>query len=210
MYVPASFAVDDQAELHQAIEKYSFATLFSAVQGDLVATHLPLLLNRSQGPHGTLLGHVAKANNQAEQADQQSVLAVFSGPHAYISPTWYESSPAVPTWNYVAVHAYGKLKIVTAKDELTSMLQRMVTLYESSMPTPWQLDANTEYFDRLLPQIVGFQIEIERLEGKWKLSQNHSIGRQEKVATALQAQPDENSQAIASLMRKSLLAQGKS
>lgn len=209
MYVPASFAVDDLEELHSAIEKYSFATLFSAVQGDLVATHLPLLLDRSKGPHGTLLGHVARANHQAEQAENQSVLAIFSGPHAYISPTWYEASPAVPTWNYVAVHAYGKLKVVTSKSELTAMLDRMVTLYESGLPSPWKLDSQSEYFDRLLPQIVGFQIQIERLEGKWKLSQNHSPGRQEKVAAALQAQPDENSQAIASLMRKSLLNQPK-
>jgi len=209
MYVPASFAVDDPAELHSAIEKYSFATLFSAVQGNLVATHLPLLLDRSKGPHGTLIGHVARANQQAEQAENQSVLAVFSGPHAYISPTWYESSPAVPTWNYVAVHAYGKLKIITSKEELAGMLVRMVTLYESGMPNPWQLDSKSDYIERLLPQIVGFQIEIERLEGKWKLSQNHSLSRQEKVATALQAQPDENSQAIASLMRKSLSNQPK-
>lgn len=209
MYVPASFAVDDPAELHSAIEKYSFATLFSAVQGNLVATHLPLLLDRSKGPHGTLIGHVARANQQAEQAENQSVLAVFSGPHAYISPTWYESSPAVPTWNYVAVHAHGKLKIITSQEELAGMLDRMVTLYESGMPTPWQLDSKSDYIERLLPQIVGFQIEIERLEGKWKLSQNHSLGRQEKVATALQMRPDENSQAIASLMRKSLSNQPK-
>lgn len=209
MYVPASFAVDNLEELHSAIEKYSFATLFSAVQGDLVATHLPLLLDRSKGPHGTLLGHVARANHQAEQAENQSVLAVFSGPHAYISPTWYEASPAVPTWNYVAVHAYGKLKVITSNEELAGMLNRMVNLYESGLPTPWQLDSQSEYFDRLLPQIVGFQIQIERLEGKWKLSQNHSPGRQEKVAAALQAQPDENSQAIASLMRKSLSNQPK-
>src|SRR5687767_5413897 len=112
MYTPAHFAETDLSRLHDAIEAYSFATLVSEHEGELTASHLPLLLNRTAGDQGTLVGHMAKANRQWEQAAGQEVLAIFSGPHAYISPAWYAEERVVPTWNYVAVHAYGRLKLV--------------------------------------------------------------------------------------------------
>src|SRR5262245_55708329 len=105
MYIPTAFAETDPGTLFGFIEAYSFGLLVSTHQGGPFASHLPLLLEREAGPHGTLLGHMARANPQWHDLDGQEVLAVFSGPHAYVSPTWYESEQVVPTWNYVAVHA---------------------------------------------------------------------------------------------------------
>src|SRR5262245_15391422 len=112
MYIPSHFDQRDLITLHQTIEQYSFATLVSTAAGDLTASHLPLLLQRAASPHGTLLGHMARANTQWREAAGQEVLAIFSGPHAYISPSWYEASQVVPTWNYIAVHVYGRLELI--------------------------------------------------------------------------------------------------
>src|SRR5688500_10398700 len=112
MYTPASFRVDDRPTLHTFMERYSFATLCSSANAELEATHLPLLLDRDVAPHGRLIGHMARPNRQWERAAGSQVMAIFSGPHSYISPTWYESNETVPTWNYVAVHAYGVLRLI--------------------------------------------------------------------------------------------------
>src|SRR5688572_13248426 len=112
MYVPSHFNVTDLATLHDAIERYSFATLVSQSSGKLEASHLQLLLDRDAGLQGTLVGHMARANLQWQLAAGQEVLAIFSGPHAYISPQWYSAEAVVPTWNYVAVHAYGRLELI--------------------------------------------------------------------------------------------------
>ena len=124
----------------------------------------------------------------------------FSGPHAYISPTWYEAENVVPTWNYVAVHAYGKMQVIEESPALLQIVKDFVSFYEGSMPQPWTLKGESEFVERLLRQIVGFRIEITRLEGKWKLNQNQPEERREKVALALQKQPDDDSQAIAAMM----------
>src|SRR6187455_2668099 len=106
MYTPAAFAENDLTKLHDAIERYSFGMLITQENGAPVGTHIPFLLDRNGGPNGCLIGHMARANEQWKHADGSTVLAVFSGPHTYISPTWYEAANTVPTWNYVAVHAY--------------------------------------------------------------------------------------------------------
>ena len=112
MYVPTAFAETDEGKLHEFMQAYSFGLLVSTHGGEPFATHLPFLLDRNAGPHGTLVGHMARANPHWHDLEGQTVLAVFSGPHAYISPTWYESENVVPTWNYVAVHAYGICRLV--------------------------------------------------------------------------------------------------
>src|SRR4051794_35885289 len=112
MYVPAHFEQTDLATLHAFIEDHSFGLLTSMLDGRLFASHLPFLLDRQAGPFGSLLGHVAKANPQWRQLAGQEVFVVFSGPHAYVSPTWYEAEHVVPTWNYVAVHAYGRCRLI--------------------------------------------------------------------------------------------------
>jgi len=200
MYVPTPFAQPDLAVLHSAIEQYSFATLVSG-GGGLSASHLPLLLDRGQGAQGTLLGHMARGNLQWREAAGQEVLAIFSGPHAYVSPQWYQASQVVPTWNYVAVHAYGTLEIMEDAAEVEALLDRMIETFEAAEPTPWRMTEPTEYVQRLLRQIVGFRIPIGRLEGKWKLNQNRPPEQRSNVIAVLSQRPDDQSQAVARLMR---------
>ena len=203
MYVPAAFAEPDLAKLHDFIERNSFGLLTSLVDGLPFATHLPFLLDRADGPHGGLTCHVARANPQWRQAQGQTALAIFSGPHAYVSPTWYEAEPTVPTWNYVAVHVYGRVEVVEDEVALREIVGRLVGVYEAAMPKPWALGGST-YVDRLLGQIVGLRLRIERIEGKWKLNQNHPIDRRRKVVEALRRRGGEDALAIAALMESML------
>lgn len=201
MYVPQHFVENDLSTLHDAIERYSFATLASQIEGELEASHLPLLLDRSTGAHGTLLGHMAKANLQWRRAAGQQVLIIFSGPHAYISPQWYQAAEVVPTWNYIAVHAYGRLELIDDATATQQILDKMVAVFESGQPRPWQMTEPAEFVERLLRQIVAFQIPIDRLEGKWKLNQNRPADQRQRVIDVLSQQPYDNSRDIAALMR---------
>jgi transcriptional regulator len=198
---PPHFAETDQAKLHDFIEAYSFGQLVSAHGGEPFARHLPLLLDRNAKPHGTLIGHMAKANPHWHDLEGQTVLAIFSGPHAYISPTWYESEYVVPTWNYVAVHAYGVCRLVDEAEALAAILQTTVVTYERLMPNPWSLDTTTTFFQKMVQGVIGFQIEITRLEGKWKLNQNHPQDRRERVITVLEKSENPDAKEIARLMR---------
>ncbi len=204
MHVPSHFAVTDRETLFDFMERYSFALLVSAGDGEPVATHLPLLLDRAAGPHGRLRGHLARANPQWRGLDGRRVLVVFSGPHAYVSPTWYQADNVVPTWNYVAVHAYGVLRLVTDEAELLRTLADSVATYERGMPTPWTVDATGEFVRRVAAGVVGFRVEIDRLEGKWKLNQNHPADRRERVARALLTSDDTNEREVGRLMADQL------
>jgi transcriptional regulator len=208
MYIPAAFAETDLTKLHDFIEQNSFGLLVSQVDGVAFATHLPFLLERTTGPHGTLIGHVARANPQWQQAGGQTALAIFSGPHAYVSPTWYDAEPVVPTWNYAAVHAYGRVQIIEDESSLLNIVQEMVRVYEQSMPQPWSFDSASKFVTRLLAQIVGFRMEIETIEGKFKLNQNHPVERRQKVVRALQERGDENALAVAAMMQARLASEG--
>jgi transcriptional regulator len=207
MYVPAHFAETDETKLHDFIEHNSFGLLVSQVDGLPYATHLPFLLERSAGAHGSLVGHLARANPHWRQLNGQTALAVFSGPHAYISPTWYEVQNVVPTWNYVAVHAYGRVSVLEEREALLEIVQRSVAVYESAMPQPWAIDPSSVFLERMLGQIVGFCIEIERLEGKWKMNQNHPVERRERVIRVLREKGGENASAVADLVEKTLVAE---
>jgi transcriptional regulator len=203
MYVPASFAETDRTRLHEFMRRHSFAVLTACGEAGLVASHLPLLLDADAGPCGHLLGHMARANPQWRDVRGEA-MDVFSGPHAYVSPSWYEEGGTVPTWNYVAVHAYGTFHVVEDRDGLLEILRRLVRTYEGPRPEPWAFDESEPHVERLLPAIVGFRIEITRLEGKWKLGQNHSEQRRRKVVSALEDEPGEDSRAIAHLIREDL------
>jgi transcriptional regulator len=207
MYVPTAFAESDLTKLHDFVEQNSFGLLVTHVDGFLFASHLLFLLERKTGPKGTSVGHLARANPQWAEASGQNALAIFSGPHAYISPTWYESEQVVPTWNYVAVHVYGKIQIIEDEPSLLEIVQRSVHFYEQGMPRPWSVDASTTFMKRMLGQIIGFRIEIAKIEGMWKLNQNHPVKRRKKVVAALRKQSDEESQAIAVLMQETLPAE---
>lgn len=202
MYIPSSFAETDLATLQNFVDQHSFGLLVSQVDEAPFASHLPFLLDRDAGSQGTLIGHLAQANPQAKFVEGEKVLAIFSGAHAYISPTWYEAPQTVPTWNYVAVHAYGRLQVERDRDCLLKIVSATVQMYEQTQPQPWSLDESDELIDKLLQQIIGFRIEIETLEGKWKLNQNHPEERRKKVATALRAQGGENATEIAAQMER--------
>jgi transcriptional regulator len=204
MYVPPHFAEHDLGKLHDFIEAHSFGLLVTQVDGLPFATHLPLLLDRTAGPNGTLIGHLARANPQWRQAHGQTALAVFSGPHAYVSPTWYEAEQTVPTWNYVAVHAYGRVEVIEDADAVLEIVRRLVGVHERSMPQPWSMTESGTFVDRLLAQIVGLRIEVERIEGKWKLNQNHPAERRAKVVRAFRQRGGEDATALAEMMEAML------
>lgn len=203
MYVPSAFRVTDTAILHEFIHKHGFAVVTTNGPQGLVASHLPLLLEPTRGPLGTLVGHFAKANEQGHDFGCEA-LVVFSGAHTYISPTWYATPNPVPTWNYVAVHAYGILKPIDDRAALVRILEATVNKYESPQPTPWQFDPNTEFHQKLCDGIIGFEIEITRLDGKWKLNQNHPAERRERVINTLNTVGGENATEIARLMSSQL------
>ena len=204
MYVPAAFRQIDRAKLFEFIEGHSFGLLVSRLGGELYATHLPMLLDAEAGPNGQLVGHVARANRQWKELEGQHVVAVFTGPHAYVSPTWYESENVVPTWNYVAAHVYGRCELVEDEQAVAGILAEYVTTYEGSMPAPWTLDPQSPFFRKMVGAVVGFRIPIASIEGKWKLGQNHPPERRRKVARRLAASEDPSSQAIARLIAETL------
>ena len=200
MYVPPAFSEENLGKLHDFVEHNSFGLLVSQLEGRPFASHIPFLLERNAGPQGTLIGHIARANPQWHELERGEILAVFSGPHAYISPRWYAAQNVVPTWNYLAVHAYGRAVLIHDPEALAPLVDDFVRFYEQSLPEPWSIDARSEFILRMCKQVVGFRIEITRLEGKWKLGQNHPVERRQRAAQALRLRPDENSQAIAAGM----------
>lgn len=202
MYVPPAFAQDDIAACHQLIEANSFGTLVSGGAGAAppLATHIPFLLNRSGAPNGTLTGHMARANPHCDLLDAEA-LVVFQGPHSYVSPAWYEDAPAVPTWNYMAVHAYGIPAVIDDPAGVRDVLVRLVGVHEAGAEAPWRLDAVPgDFVDDMVRGIVAFEIPIARFDGKWKLSQNRSAGDRKGVIEALHAQGEPMAQAVAAAM----------
>lgn len=206
MYVPPPFTETDSARLFDFVEANSFGLLVTSADGQIVATHLPLLLKRDIGPSGRLVGHMARANPAWQAMPGREALCVFSGPHAYISPTWYEADNVVPTWNYVAVHVYGTCRIIDEADATAEIVADYVSTYERSLPAPWKLDRRTSYFREMVKLVVGFEIDISRIEGKWKLSQNHPRQRRERVARRLAESADASAREIGRLMDQTLRA----
>jgi len=186
---------------YDLIEKNSFGIVFSTNKGQSVATHLPLILDRDTG---YLYGHFARLNTQWEEIKDQEILIVFHGPHHYISSSWYETNMSVPTWNYTAVHVYGAIELMSDAEELLETLNNMLKKYEDSNSS-YRLDGtNQELIEGLMKGIVGFKLKINRIEGKSKLSQNHSRERQELVIDKLMQIRNDNAQEIAQLMKENI------
>lgn len=171
MYTPAAFRQDDLAALHQQIRASRLPTLISHGSQGLLASHLPLLLEPDEGEYGTLYGHFARANPQwHDLAEGSQALVIFQGAEAYISPSWYaakaEHGKVVPTWNYIAVHAYGQAEVFDDAERLLQLVSRLSALHEAERPQPWAVsDAPREYIDSMLRAIVGFALPIQRIEG---------------------------------------------
>jgi transcriptional regulator len=203
LYIPKQFQITDTAWCHTLMRAQSFAAMITADDaGAPFATHLPMLVDPARGPLGTLRGHVARANPHWRYvAAGRPTLAVFSGAHAYVSPSWYATHPSVPTWNYVAVHATGTGTLVEDPEQVKTLLGDLVRTYESSGPTAWSLEGlAADYLAGMQRGIVAFEIPIERLEGKAKLSQNRDAVDQARTREALAASDDPLARAVAALM----------
>ena len=187
MYIPESFAETDLPTLHEFMRQHSFATLVTQHEGLPFASHLPLSIDSNMGANGAVLGHMARNNEQwRDFADGAEVLVIFQGAHAYVSPSGYEPNPmSVPTWNFTAVHAYGKARILS-EDELVATLHQLVDENEKTLSSPWKLELTQAMRERMLGAIVGFEISLNRIEGKFKLSQNRSLQDRKNVITQLQ------------------------
>lgn len=186
---------------YDVIHKNSFATLVSMHEDIPFATHLPLLLNKE---NTYLYGHFALQNPQWKDIENKSVLAIFHGPHCYISPSWYETNQAVPTWNYVTVHVYGEFEFIENEHELMDSLHDMVLKYEAPNSSYKLKDLDTTYLSGMNKGIQGFKIKIIKIEGKEKLSQNQPLHRRELIVNQLEKISNEDEQNISFLMKENL------
>jgi transcriptional regulator len=202
MYLPSVFAVNDLPVLLDFMEQYSFATLITRHSDELIASHIPFVLDRDAGPNGRLRGHLAVRNPQlAHLAAGSEALIIFQGPHLYISPSWYATSHNVPTWNYTAIHAYGRPKIVD-RAALVALLQDLVRQNERSYAQPWDFDPEASWVQAMLPEIAAFEILIDKLEGKFKLSQNRMPADRARVIDTLSASEDPVQRQMADLIKQ--------
>ena len=202
VYLPPAFTEKRPEVLLEHIERYDFGLLVTQGPEGLVASHIPFLIERD-GEQLHLHGHLARPNPQvADLARGGEVLAIFHGPHAYISPNWYATGPSVPTWNYVDVHAYGTVQLVEDAEWLRRFLVRLSERHEAHNPIAWRMqDLPGAYVETMLKGIIGLDIAVTRLEGKYKLSQNRPAADRPGVVAALEAQNDPESHAVARLMR---------
>lgn len=205
MYTPPAFRVEELTAIHEAMRAARTATLVTSTAEGMIGTPLPLFLDRAEGSMGTLYGHVAKANPQWKLECTGEAMAIFNGPEAYVSPSWYETKQqthkVVPTWNYLAVHAYGKVEFFDDPDRLLDVVTRLTSLHEKDRPDPWAVsDAPPEYIASQLKGIVGLRMPITRLDGKSKMSQNKNAADRAGVKAGLTASQLPQDRAVADLI----------
>jgi len=210
MYIPRHFEETRVPVLHQLMQAQPFASLVTFGISGLFASHLPMVLDQQEGSLGVLRGHISRANVQwREFSPDVESLAIFSGAHHYISPSWYAEKQAtgkvVPTWNYAVVHAYGYLKVIEDADWLRAHVERLTSIHEATSPEPWKVtDAPAGYVASLVKGIVGLELPIERLEGKWKVSQNRPESDRKGVVAGLEEFDTTNSQLMQKLVTDTL------
>jgi transcriptional regulator len=191
MYVPAHFAETRREVLHAALRAAGLFTLVTSGSDGFDASHIPMILEAEEGQDGRLVGHLARPNGQWKGApDGSPALAIALGPDAYVTPAWYptkaESGRVVPTWNYVAIHVHGGVRFFHDRERLLDLVRRLTNFQEQGRPHPWSVsDAPPDYIDGMLKGIVGVELSITRIEGKWKASQNRSASDQQGVADGL-------------------------
>lgn len=213
MYQAGAFREERVDVMHALMRSHRLATLVTVHDGVPEANHLPLLIDPDPSPFGTLRGHVARANPVWRQSGGREVLAVFQGPQAYVTPSWYpskrETGQVVPTWNYAVVHAYGPLVVHDDREWLRTLVTRLTDQQEAALPQPWRVDdAPADYLNRMLGAIVGIEIPIDRLVGKWKVSQNRNTADRSGVAEGLGALYDPQARAMADLVRQVMADKG--
>ena len=212
MHIPGKFKQDDRSELEGVIRDYPFATLVTCSGSGMAANHLPMVLAEVNGKK-VLQAHIARANPLwKEVSDQSEVLVIFNGPHCYISPNHYptkqQTGRAVPTWNYVVVHVTGVMSYVQDEDWLRAFIDRLTTQHEAAQPEPWSTsDAPQGYIQKMLPAIVGLEIDITAITGQWKLSQNQPEQNRLGVIAGLSSERDSQHQQVAALVKAQMAAE---
>jgi transcriptional regulator len=203
MYIPASNQVADPAKAYELIDAHGFATLVTQKDGVPWASHLPILLDRHPDGSAALRGHMARANEQWRHFEAgREALCIFHGPHAYISPSWYASKIAVPTWNYATVHVYGHPVLTEKREDLLQIVEDTTSKYERSMQSPWTVDLPEAALESLLKAIVGFTLPILRMETKFKLGQNRPQEDRDGMLRMLEASPEAGARELAGFIRK--------
>jgi transcriptional regulator len=208
MYVPQQFEESRAAVLHALIGTHPLGALVTAAGGELAANHIPFLIDAGDGRLGTLRAHVSRANPVWKQlGGAVEALVIFQGPQTYITPSWYPSKhadgKAVPTWNYAVVHAYGRPRAIEDPQWLLEHVTRLTRTHESGQALPWEVtDAPREYIDRMIAGIVGIELPISRLQGKWKVSQNRPVADRLGVAAGLESRATDAARAMAALVRE--------
>jgi len=203
VYLPPAFTETREDLLLAHIERHDFGLLVTHGAAGLISSQIPFLAERRDGKL-YLQAHIARANPQGADLDGAGeALAIFPGPHAYVSPSWYEAGPAVPTWNYAAVHAYGPARRIHDPVWLHELVRRLSERHEAREPAPWDMQGLPEpYVQSMLNGIVGIEIAVSRLEGKFKLSQNRPAADRPRIIAALERRDDPDSRAVAQLMRE--------
>jgi transcriptional regulator len=210
MYIPSHFAESRTEVLHELIRRHPLGALIAATPDGVEASHVPFELDAAGAPPGVLRCHLARANPLWKcLAEAPQTLVIFQGEDSYISPAWYaakqQHGKVVPTWNYVVVHAYGKPRVIHDAEWLRALVMQLTDRHEAGRAEPWRVtDAPAEYVDKMLQAIVGVEIEIARLSGSWKLSQNRSRADREGVARGLAASSSPNDAAMAHLIERTL------
>jgi transcriptional regulator len=205
MYMPPHFKMDELGAIHAAMRASRLATLVTATADGLIATPLPLILDEREGEHGTLYGHVARPNPQWKLPATGEAMAIFTGPDAYVTPSWYvtkaEHGKVVPTWNYVAVHAYGPAEFFEDADRLLDVVTRLTVLHESSREEAWQVsDAPADFIKAQLRGIVGVRMPIMRIDAKRKMSQNRKLEDRAGVIAGLGASDNPVDREVAAMI----------
>ena len=199
MYIPKHFLQTDQKAIIQFMQKYSFATVVSCEQDKPFATHLPVLV-WEENDQISLLSHFAKANPHSEQIDNKLVLAIFSQPHAYISPRFYEKDENVPTWNYMAVHAYGNASLISSDEGKLEVLEKTIVNYEAEYLSQWN-GLSADFKIKMLKGITAFKITVNEIEAKNKLSQNRTFAERQNIITSLGKSEESNEKEIGEYMK---------
>jgi transcriptional regulator len=208
MYIPAAFREEDLPTIQAEMQRIQLATLVTQTSGGLVATHLPLMLDPAAGPCGTLYGHVSRLNAQwSDTLAEVEALAIFAASDAYVSPGWYPSKQqtgkVVPTWMYAAIHAYGPVKFIDDPEWLRAVVARLTDKHEAAFPQPWKVtDAPPDYVDMQLARIIGVELPIARLEGKWKFDQRSTAPDRAGVVAGLEATATPANLQAAAVMRQ--------
>jgi len=208
VYIPQHYEEQDPAALRALIEAYPLGAWVTPDDGGIVVNHIPFLIDAQRGAFGTLVGHVAKANPVWRSlTDEHESVVIFRGPEAYVSPSWYpskaEHGKVVPTWNYAAVNAFGSARAIHEQAWLLGLVERLTAIHESRRAAPWKVsDAPSDYIARRLQAIVGIEIPIRRIEGKWKVSQNQSPADRQGIVAGLDAEAQAEPTAMARLVEK--------